>query len=161
LPALRQNRTRQRHRDWLVHIATYCVDDHPDKSNAAANAGTLKTTTSTVGATKRQAINDLASEQAEEQSAGRRLPSASGSVLNARSILPPPRSVHPTPMSVPGAQLEPSSASVERNWSTQGHIFSTRRVPLDHERGTKLVSVHWNLRALDMYEEFKEHSRHA
>lgn len=52
--------------------------------------------------------------------------------------------------------LAPSAASAERNWSLQDFIFSSRRVRLNGVRGTKLVSIYWNLRALDMYEELKE-----
>lgn len=48
-----------------------------------------------------------------------------------------------------GFWLPPSASTAERNWSAQGLIFSARRVRLDGDRGTKLVRIYWNLRALD------------
>ena len=44
--------------------------------------------------------------------------------------------------------LSPSSAGAERNWSIQDFIFSRRRNRLDGRRGTQLVAIYWNLRAL-------------
>lgn len=45
--------------------------------------------------------------------------------------------------------LSPTAAGAERNWSIQDFIFSKRRNRLDGERGTRLVYVYWNLRALE------------
>jgi hypothetical protein len=42
----------------------------------------------------------------------------------------------------------PTAAGAERNWSVQEFIFSKRRNRLAGERGTDLVFVYWNLRAL-------------
>jgi hypothetical protein len=58
--------------------------------------------------------------------------------------------------------LAPTSAAAERNWSAQGRIFSETRTRLTAERGTKLVSVYWNLRALYMYDDgLKERAPHS
>lgn len=44
--------------------------------------------------------------------------------------------------------LPPSSASAERNWSTQDFIISKRRSRLAPRRGEKLVYIYFNLRSL-------------
>jgi len=44
--------------------------------------------------------------------------------------------------------LTPTASSAERNWSLQDFIFSRRRNRLEGARGSALVYVYWNLRAL-------------
>jgi len=54
--------------------------------------------------------------------------------------------------------LAPSSAGAERNWSIQDFIVSKRRNRLTEGRGTKLVAIYWNSRALERAEqEVAEH----
>ncbi|KAG8465793.1 hypothetical protein KFE25_005363 [Diacronema lutheri] len=45
--------------------------------------------------------------------------------------------------------LAPSTAGAERNWSIQDFIVSKRRNRLTDARGTELVAIYWNLRALE------------
>lgn len=54
--------------------------------------------------------------------------------------------------------LPPGSSAAERNWSLQDFIFSLRRNRLTGFRGTQLVSIYWNLRALNKSGEFVRRS---
>jgi len=69
--------------DWLVHIASKCVVDHPDKAAASLGADNLKTTANTMGTVKLESLKGLASETKAELATKHRLPSASGSASQA------------------------------------------------------------------------------
>ena len=56
-----------------MHIASKCVDDHPDKAVAAVGAVDLKTTANTMGAMRRESMKELAAEVKEELAMSSRL----------------------------------------------------------------------------------------
>ena len=55
--------------------------------------------------------------------------------------------------------LAPTSSAAERHWSAQGCVNSDDRARLSDDRGSKLASIYFNIRALDMHDELK--ARHV